>query len=128
MDVRTGARTMRRALPVLLLLAPVPALAQGLSSGPDCGGDAYSSATIGTNPPGPLIAVPDTLCADLEQGQAPQTRIDVIVPGLQPPPPLQPLLPPPPYGDPYGDRYAPAPYDGRPLLGPRPPRGRDPVR
>ncbi|QRE76580.1 hypothetical protein [Methylobacterium aquaticum] len=110
---------MRRALPLLLLLAPLPALAQGLSTGPDCGGDAYSSATIGTNPPGPLVAVPDTLCADLEQGRAPSTRIDVIAPGL---------APPPPYGDPYGDRYAPAPYDGRPLLGPRPPRGRDPVR
>lgn len=116
---------MRRALPLLLLLAPLPALANGPArepaNGPDCGGDAYSSATIGTNPPGPLTAVPDTLCADLEQGRAPNTRIEIIAPGL---------APSSPYGEPspYGDRSAPAPYDGRPLLGPRPRGGRGPER
>ncbi|MGE7413895.1 hypothetical protein [Methylobacterium tarhaniae] len=108
-----------RALALLILLAPLPALA----GGPDCGGDAYSSATIGPNPPGPLTAVPDTLCADLEQGQAPGTRIEIIAPGLAPPSPYG-----DPYSNPYGDRYAPAPYDGRPLLGPRPRGGRDPER
>ncbi|WP_208642293.1 hypothetical protein [Methylobacterium terrae] len=106
-------------LPLLLALATLPALAQGpvpdFAPGPDCGGDAYSSATIGTNPPGPLTAVPDTLCPDLDQGRAPSTRIEIIAPGLGP-------------QGPYGDRYAPAPYDGRPLLGPRPRGGRDPVR
>lgn len=116
---------MRRALlPVLLLLAPLPARAGGLTNGPDCGGDAYSSATIGASPPGPLTAVPDTLCADLEQNRAPDPRIEVIVPGFGASGPM----PPSPYGDPYGDRYAPAPYDGRPLPGPRPPRGRFPER
>ncbi|GJD65369.1 hypothetical protein [Methylobacterium frigidaeris] len=111
---------MLRALPLLLLLAPLPALANGSAREPDCGGDAYSSATIGTNPPGPLTAVPDTLCADLEQGQAPGTRIEIIAPGI-----TSPGLAPP---SPYGDRYAPAPYDGRPLPGPRPRGGRDPER
>ncbi|MCF4126932.1 hypothetical protein [Methylobacterium sp. SyP6R] len=125
---------MRRAVPGLLpslvlpgflLLAPLPALAGGpdFTNGPDCGGDAYSSATIGTNPPGPLTAVPETLCADLAQGRAPDPRIEVIVPGIG-----SSGQPSPPYGDPYGDRVAPAPYDGRPLPGPRPPRGRFPER
>ncbi|KQP88929.1 hypothetical protein ASF60_20410 [Methylobacterium sp. Leaf113] len=39
-----------------------------LSTGPDCGGDAYSSAQVIENRPprrGPLTAVPDTLCADV---------------------------------------------------------------
>ncbi|WP_053081554.1 hypothetical protein [Methylobacterium aquaticum] len=111
---------MRRALPFLLLLAPLPALAGGLGNGPDCGGDAYSSATIGANPPGPLTAVPETLCADLEQGRAPDPRIEVIVPGFAPP-----GLPSP---SPYGDRSVSAPYDGRPPAGPRLLRGRDPER
>ncbi|BCM82545.1 hypothetical protein NS228_04750 [Methylobacterium indicum] len=108
---------MRTLALLLLLIAPLPALANG----PDCGGDAYSSATVGPNPPGPLTAVPDTLCADLEPGPAAGTRIEVIAPGLAPDP----------YGDrppPYGDRYAPAPYGGRPPLGPRPPYGRGPER
>jgi hypothetical protein len=113
---------VRRALPVLLLLlAPLPALANGR----DCGGDAYSSATIGANPPGPLTAVPDTLCADLDQGRTPDTRIEVIAPGLGSPG----LWQPSPYDrSPYGDRAAPAPYGGRPLPGPRPRGGRDPER
>lgn len=103
------------ALLLALALAPLPASANGV----ECGGDAYSSATIGSNPRGPLTAVPDTLCADLDQGAAPGTRIEIIAPGL---------APPSPYGGPYGDRYAPAPYEGRPLLGPRPRGGRDPER
>ena len=105
----------RAALTLLLALAPLPALAGEPPGAPDCGGDAYSSATIGTNPPGPLTAVPDTLCADLEQGQTPGTRVEIIAPGLTPP-------------DPYGDRSATAPYGTRPLLGPRPRGGRDPER
>nr|WP_246102416.1 hypothetical protein [Methylobacterium terricola] len=98
---------------------PLPALANGV----ECGGDAYSSATVGANPPGPLTAIPDTLCADLDQGAATDPRIEVIAPGPGPGSAL-----PSPYGGPYGDRYAPAPYGGRPLLGPRPRGGRDPER
>lgn len=107
---------MRPILSLLLLLASLPALANGQ----DCGGDAYSSATIGASPPGPLTAVPDTLCADLDQGRSPETRIEVYAPGVAPSP----------SGDrsPYGDRSAPAPYEGRPLPGPRPRGGRDPER
>ncbi|TGD95412.1 hypothetical protein [Methylobacterium nonmethylotrophicum] len=101
----------------LLLLAPLPALANG----PDCGGDAYSSATIGPNRPGPLTAVPETLCADLaqQQGQSSGTRIEIIAPGLSPGLPRS---------DPYGDRLGPTPYDGRPPLAPRMRGGRDPGR
>ncbi|WP_053080429.1 hypothetical protein [Methylobacterium variabile] len=103
---------MRRlALLPLLLLAPLPALANG----PDCGGDAYSSARIGPNPPGPLTAVPDTLCADLEEVPRAGTRIEIYGTGA-------------PYPPPYGDRLAPTPYGGRPPLGPRPRGGRDPER
>ncbi|OAS20905.1 hypothetical protein [Methylobacterium platani] len=99
----------------LLALAPLPAPAGEIQNGPDCGGNAYSSATIGATPPGPLTAMPETLCADLEQGRASGTRIEIIAPGLAPP-------------DPYGDRAGPAPYGTRPLLGPRPRGGRDPER
>ncbi|QEE42073.1 hypothetical protein FV242_11810 [Methylobacterium sp. WL64] len=48
-----------------------PAAAQPLSAGsgdPGCGGDAFSSAqVIEHRPPrhGPLVSVPDTLCADV---------------------------------------------------------------
>lgn len=44
------------------------------AGGPDCGGDAFSSAqVIEKGPPrrGPLIATPQTMCADLEPQQPP---------------------------------------------------------
>jgi hypothetical protein len=50
------------------LLLAVPAAAEG--DGNDCGGDAYSFAEVvspksGTRQRGPLVVVPETLCADL---------------------------------------------------------------
>ena len=77
---------MRKAL-LILLLTGAPALAQPLTAGSNCGGDAFSSAqVIEHRPPrrGPITAVPDTLCTDVEP-QHPQAdvRIDaypVIVP------------------------------------------------
>ncbi|MFH6782142.1 MULTISPECIES: hypothetical protein [Methylobacterium] len=121
-----AAALLLAALLLAALLAPHPASANGS----DCGGDAYSSATIGANPPGPLTAIPDTLCADLDQGRAPEARIEVIAPGYGAPGYSSPGYGSPglpPYGA-TGDRYAPAPYGGRPLLGPRPRGGRDPER
>ncbi len=72
---------------LLILLTVTPAMAQPLTAGSPCGGDAFSSAqVIEHRPPrrGPITAVPDTLCADVEP-QHPQAdvRIDaypVIVP------------------------------------------------
>ena len=61
-----------------LLLFPAAAVADGASGG--CGGDAYSFGEV--VPPnhgpqeGPIIVVPDTLCADLAGGQT--TRIDSL--------------------------------------------------
>lgn len=69
----------------LLLLAGLPAVAQPLEAGSSCGGNAYSSAEVSEGRPrrrGPLVAVPDTLCADLD-GPRPDVRVDVYgVPGL----------------------------------------------
>ncbi|WP_375456407.1 hypothetical protein [uncultured Methylobacterium sp.] len=72
---------MRRpaSLAVLLAVAALPAAAGPLESGGGCGGNAYSSATVteGRGPRrGPLTAVPDTLCADIETAP-PQVRIDL---------------------------------------------------
>ena len=77
-----------RALALLtLVLCATPAVAQPLSAGSPCGGDAFSSAqVIEHRPPrrGPLTAVPDTLCADVAPQQPPaDVRIEaypVIVP------------------------------------------------
>ncbi|GJD73518.1 hypothetical protein [Methylobacterium goesingense] len=65
-----------------LALIPGRTLAQAaLSTGPDCGGDAYSSAQVIENRParrGPLTAVPDTLCADVApQGQRAPVEIGI---------------------------------------------------
>ncbi|GJE37517.1 hypothetical protein [Methylobacterium persicinum] len=72
---------------LLQLLIAGPAMAQPLSAGSPCGGDAFSSAqVIEHRPPrhGPLTAVPDTLCADVEpQHPSADVRIEaypVIVP------------------------------------------------
>lgn len=68
---------------LLALLAAAPAVAQPLSTDPTgCGGDAYSSAqVIEGRPPrrGPLVAMPDTLCADLA---APPNRTRIEIYGL----------------------------------------------
>lgn len=69
---------MRFAL-VLALLTATPVLAQPLTAGSPCGGDAFSSAqVIEHRAPrhGPLTAVPDTLCADLEP-QHPQADVRI---------------------------------------------------
>ncbi|MCJ2056518.1 hypothetical protein MKL09_08125 [Methylobacterium sp. J-048] len=74
---------LRIALAVAALAGP--AEAQPLTAGsadPGCGGDAFSSAqVIEHRPPrhGPLVVVPDTLCADLApQPGSPATQIDVV--------------------------------------------------
>ena len=81
------------ALVALLVLTGGGALAQAsLSTGPDCGGDAYSSAQVIENRPprrGPLTAVPDTLCADVApQGGQPPVEIGIYpslgTPGMPP--------------------------------------------
>lgn len=75
-------RPIRIALALAALTAP--ALAEPLTAGSaqsGCGGDAFSSAEVveGHTPRrGPLVAVPDTLCADVApQPGAPMTQIDV---------------------------------------------------
>ena len=79
----TGTRTgLRVALAALFTLAAGQAPAQStLSTGPDCGGDAYSSAQVIENRPprrGPLTAMPDTLCADVApQGARPPVEIGI---------------------------------------------------
>lgn len=75
------------ALRIALALAVVtgPAAAQPLSAGtadPSCGGDAFSSAEVVEHRPprrGPLVAVPETLCADVApQPGTPTTQIDIF--------------------------------------------------
>lgn len=87
-----------------------PARAGGLSTDiSPCGGDAYSSAeVIEGKPPrrGPLIAMPDTLCADLAP-QRPADPVEIYV-------------------DPYGHRGGGyrgggTPYGGETQRGTRPP-------
>ena len=90
------------------------AMAQSsLSTGPDCGGDAYSSAQVIENRPprrGPLTAMPETLCADVAP-QGPQPSVEIgIYPNLN-----GPGVPPRDGGDGFGDPY-----------GERPPRHRRP--
>ncbi|KQP16663.1 hypothetical protein [Methylobacterium sp. Leaf93] len=89
---------------------PDPAHAGGLSTDiSPCGGDAYSSAeVIEGKPPrrGPLVAMPDTLCADLAP-QRPEDPVEIYV-------------------DPYGYRGGGyrgggAPYGGETQRGVRPP-------
>ncbi len=56
-----------------------PAPAAPLETGSPCGGDAYSSAQVTEGRPprrGPLVAVPDTLCADLD-GPRPPVRLEI---------------------------------------------------
>ena len=59
-----------------LLVLPAAGVADGESSG--CGGDSYSFAEVVSSPSRgePIIAVPDTLCADLSSGQG--TRIESL--------------------------------------------------
>jgi hypothetical protein len=90
-----------RLLPALALLLPLPALAA------ECGGDAYSSAQVTEDRParaGPLVAVPDTLCADLAGTRRTRLRLDV-------------------YGDPRGGTGLDTPYEGAEPGGTRPRRG-----
>lgn len=89
-------------LTLALFAAPAAKAGESLSTGPDCGPDAFSSAqVIEHRPPrrGPLTAMPDTLCTDLTP-QQPQPRIDILVtPGL---------------GAPAGAPGSGIPYEGRP--------------
>ena len=64
---------------LLVLMSATPALAEPLTAGSPCGGDAFSSAQVVEHRPprrGPLTAVPDTLCADVEP-QHPQTGVQI---------------------------------------------------
>ncbi|WP_187272502.1 MULTISPECIES: hypothetical protein [Methylobacterium] len=108
---------MRR---IFLLVVPVMCAASTAQAGElsaggrDCGGDAFSSAqVIEHRAPrrGPLTATPDTLCADLAP-QQPPTRVDIYA---------NPILTPQ-----VGPGRPPAPYDGWPPSGGRPPRPRNP--
>lgn len=59
---------LRLFLVLIAAASAVPAAAQPLAAGSDCGGDAFSSAVVIEHRAprhGPLTAVPDTLCADL---------------------------------------------------------------
>ncbi|WP_246688351.1 hypothetical protein [Methylobacterium sp. WL120] len=86
------------------MLAPLrPVAAEPLEAGASaCGGNAYSSAEVTEGRGrrrGPLTAVPDTLCADIETGR-PSTRIELYgIPDRD--------------GSAYGlgGERAPAPYD-----------------
>ena len=76
---------LRLALTLTAVALAGAATAQPLTAGADrsgCGGDAFSSAqVIEHRPPrhGPLVAVPDTLCADVApQPGSPATQIDVV--------------------------------------------------
>ncbi|MBB5764517.1 hypothetical protein ABEV34_25485 [Methylorubrum rhodesianum] len=103
----TPPTTRKSALRLLclappLLAAPAAWAGESLTTGPDCGPDAFSSAqVIEGRPPrrGPLTAMPDTLCTDLTP-QQPQPRIDIYAyPSL---------------GAPAGAPGAGIPYEGRP--------------
>ncbi|MEL6061037.1 MULTISPECIES: hypothetical protein [unclassified Methylobacterium] len=100
---------LRIALAVTALTGPVSA--QPLSADTaesSCGGDAFSSAEIVEHRRGPLVAMPDTLCADLApQPGAPTTRIDVY-----------PLVTP--QVGPVGPGGGGIPYEGRPIRPYRP--------
>jgi len=100
---------LRIALPLIALAGP--AAAQPLTAGtaePGCGGDAFSSAEIVQHRRGPLVAMPDTLCANLApQPGTPTTQIDVY-----------PLVTP--QGGPVGPRGGDIPYEGRPTRPYRP--------
>ncbi|GJD56043.1 hypothetical protein [Methylobacterium dankookense] len=102
---------MRAALLAgLAVLAAAPASAGPLEAGSSCGGNAYSSAQVveGRSPRRePLVAVPDTLCADLD-GPRPPVRVDIYgVPGLGP-------------ESGSGADGSGAPYEGRSRRGARP--------
>ncbi|SDN87899.1 hypothetical protein SAMN05216360_11270 [Methylobacterium phyllostachyos] len=100
---------LRIALAVTALTGPV--LAQPLTAGTaesSCGGDAFSSAQIVEHRRGPLVAMPDTLCADLApQPGTPTTQIDVY-----------PLVTP--QGGPVGPGGGGIPYGGRSMRPYRP--------
>jgi hypothetical protein len=98
---------MRRILlRIVLVLAAFtgPAAAAPLTAGTaasDCGGDAFSSAEVLEHRPprhGPLVTVPDTLCADVApQPGKPTTQIDIY-------PQVTPQVGPGGGGIPYGGR------------------------
>ncbi len=112
-DPRDNARMRRpiRRIALAVFALAGPAAAQPLTAGtaePGCGGDALSSAEIVAHRRGPLVAMPDTLCADLApQPEAQTTQIDVY-----------------PLVTPQGERVGPGgggiPYEGRSIRPYRP--------
>ena len=99
-------RTARPRIVLALALTGLagPASAEPLTAGTGasgCGGDAFSSAEIvGHRAPhrGPLVAVPETLCADVApQPGTPSVQVDVY-------PLVTPQVGPGGGGIPYGER------------------------
>lgn len=73
---------MIRVAGLCAVLLAAPALAGPIETDSGCGGNAYSSAqVIEGRPPrkGPLVAVPDTLCADLD---GPRQNVDIQIYGV----------------------------------------------
>jgi len=96
---------MRRSLLALLALwaSPAlwaaPALGAPLTNDPSgCGGDAYSTAEVveGRSRRGPIVAMPDSLCADLSPQAGPPPIDLYAAPGLP---------------GPYDGGYGPGGYD-----------------
>lgn len=92
---------MLRAGRLAGLLLATAVQAAPLETQGGCGGNAYSSAQVTEGRParkGPLVAMPDTLCADLD-GPRPNVDIQIYgVPGI-------------------GSGDGPAPYEGSPRRG-----------
>lgn len=114
-----AARSLGAAAGLALFAGLVPsALAGPVETGSGCGGNAYSSAQVIENRPphhGPLVAMPDTLCADLE-GPRPNVSIDIYgVPGLD----GRNLDGGSGFGSGLGGERAHAPYEGSPRQGAR---------
>lgn len=96
------AHPPRIALALTLLTAQAAARPLTAGSGQSaCGGDAFSSAEVvghRSSRRGPLVAVPDTLCADVApQPGTPTTQIDIY-------PQIVPQVGPGADGIPYGGR------------------------
>jgi hypothetical protein len=118
---------MRRNLLALLALWAAPAFGAPLTNDPSgCGGDAYSSAEVveGRSRRGPIVAMPDSLCADLSAPARPPALDLYAAPVL--PGPYDPAYGPGggydaggPGGGGLGDDGVYAPYGERPPRRPR---------
>ncbi|ACA19131.1 conserved hypothetical protein [Methylobacterium sp. 4-46] len=72
---------IRLAAALAALTAALAALPPALAAEAGCGGDAYSSAQVTAGGrPGPITAVPETLCADLSGTRRTPLRLDLYAP------------------------------------------------